>query len=46
MMVLNEDASKELGRDNVVVDFYPWNLSDCENEVTMTMGCLLAIRHT
>ncbi len=35
MMVLNSVASKESGRDDVVVEFYCWNLSDSENGVTM-----------
>ena len=42
-MKLNEVATKESGRDDVVVDFYPWNLSDRENGVTITMGCWLVV---
>jgi hypothetical protein len=38
MVVCNSVASKGSGRDDVVVDFYRWNLSDHDNGATMTMG--------
>jgi hypothetical protein len=38
MVVYNPIASKGSSRDDVVVDFYPWNLSDRGNGVTMMMG--------
>jgi hypothetical protein len=38
MVVQNSVASKGSGKDDVVIDLYPWNLSDRDNGATMTTG--------
>jgi hypothetical protein len=38
MVVQNSIASKASGGDDVVVDFYPWILSDRDNGATTMMG--------